>query len=205
MSSSPADTELETLAAYDENAPGFATRWWNDRLTRQMAGFRSLLDGTKVLDLGCGAGRDSQWLMELGYSPTGVDLSRGMLAEGRRRVRDVPFVRGTMVALPFSSGCFDGAWACSSLVHLPHPDTERAIAEIARVLRPGAGMYIGLEEGHGCEWRAEENGARRLYYFWSPEDLVTVLSNAGLDAREQFVEHVGPWHFLTVLGVRSPS
>jgi ubiquinone/menaquinone biosynthesis C-methylase UbiE len=108
-----------------------------------------------------------------------------------------------MLALPFSSGSFDGAWACSTLVHLPHAGTKRAVAEIARVLRPGGALYIGLEEGRGCEWRVEENGARRLYYFWSREDLALVLNEAGLDVQEQFVEHVGPWHFLTVLGVRS--
>ncbi|HIP97012.1 MAG TPA: class I SAM-dependent methyltransferase, partial [Anaerolineae bacterium] len=74
-----------TAASYDAIAPEFAVRWFDFRLHEQVARFAERLwPGAHVLDLGCGPGRDVAYLQELGFRAVGVDLSAGMLAEGRR-------------------------------------------------------------------------------------------------------------------------
>jgi ubiquinone/menaquinone biosynthesis C-methylase UbiE len=197
------DPAQETLRAYDLNAVDFAETWWSNRLSRQMSDFRALVRGPVVIDLGCGAGRDVEWLTEQGLQPVGLDLSAGMLAEGRRRLPSARLVRGDLCRLPMATAAVDGAWACSSLVHLSHELARRALREITRVLKPGGALYLGLEGGAGGEWRMEANGARRHYYFWSPEQLVGAMGDAGLVVRDHYIERVGPWSFLTALATRA--
>jgi ubiquinone/menaquinone biosynthesis C-methylase UbiE len=191
----------ETLTTYDANARGFAERQWPDRLARQMEGFQSLFRGSRVVDLGCGAGRDCEWLGELGYATVGVDLSAGMLAEGRFRVPSARFVQGHLLSLPLATESVDGAWVCSSLVHIRTEDRPVAIGEIARVLRPGGALYLGVEEGVGQEWRVISNDDRLRYYFFQPEELTQLLSPTFV-VRDQFIETVGPWRFLTTFASR---
>jgi ubiquinone/menaquinone biosynthesis C-methylase UbiE len=154
------------------------------------------------MDVGCGAGRDTQWLGELGYDAVAIDLSSGMLTEGRRRVPNGRFVQATVTRLPIDSASMDGAWICSSLVHLNHDEVSVALGEIARVLRPGGAIYVGVEEGGGAEWRVESNGSRRRYHFWQGSELAELVTSSGFTVVEQYVDHVPPWRFLTTLGTR---
>ncbi|MEE1822828.1 methyltransferase domain-containing protein [Streptomyces sp. BE20] len=108
------------------------------------------LDGARaVLDVGCGLGSDAiGTAAELapGTRVTGIDVSRTMVAEAGRRAAeagaDVSFVCGSALDLPFADGEFDRCRAQTLLQHVP--DAPRAIAEIARVLRPG-GRAVAFE------------------------------------------------------------
>jgi SAM-dependent methyltransferase len=95
----------------------------------------------RALDLGCGTGRWTRWLDDWWSDPVGVDISRGMLA-GADRAH--PYAQTDVTALPFRDATFDFALSVTVLLHLPHPAQERAIAEIARVLKPG-GSFLVLE------------------------------------------------------------
>jgi SAM-dependent methyltransferase len=87
-----------------------------------------LLQG-RIVDLGCGVGHSYRLLAP--RTTVGVDVDPGALAgQGRETVA------ADMRALPFQAGEFDGAIAVHSIEHVP--DAERALAEIARVLKPGA-------------------------------------------------------------------
>jgi ubiquinone/menaquinone biosynthesis C-methylase UbiE len=190
-----------TLRSYDTGARFFAERVWSDRLERPMRGFRNLLAGGQVLDLGCGAGRDVEWLSEIGYEATGVDLSSGMLMEGRQRLPAARFVRADVRRLPFGDASVDGAWVCSSLVHLDPQGVAMSIAELSRVLRSEGALYVGVEEGEGHEWRSDD-GHQRLYYLWDRNEFADLLTSADFTIEDQFVEHVEPWHFITTLASR---
>jgi SAM-dependent methyltransferase len=92
-------------------------------------------DRARVLDVGCGTGEDTRALP--GRS-VGLDASAAMIGEAARRGGD--FVRGDAHALPFRDGTFDGCRADRTLQHLVHP--ERALAELARVTRPGGRVVV---------------------------------------------------------------
>jgi SAM-dependent methyltransferase len=83
----------------------------------------------RVLDVGCGVGHSYRLLAP--RETVGVDVDAEVL-EGQRRET----VAADMRRLPFATDSFDGAVAVHSIEHVPDP--ERALAEIARVLRPGA-------------------------------------------------------------------
>ena len=102
---------------------------------------------SRVIDIGCGPGW--YWHGQAKTLPTDlrltlVDTSRGMVSEAMERLSDAPFaaVAGQVAdaaALPFPDASFDVAVMMHMLYHVPEP--ERAIAEAARVLRPGGMFY----------------------------------------------------------------
>lgn len=98
----------------------------------------------RALDAGCGTGFQATLLADLGYATHGVDLSAGLLAVARRRLAGAALVRGTLEALPYRDASFDAATCCGSTLSLVD-DPARALAELARVLRPGGRLLVECE------------------------------------------------------------
>ncbi len=103
----------------------------------------------RILDLGCGAGRNAVPLAQQGWEVIGVDTSAPMLAAAASRLAApesegrVRLAYATMSALPFASATFDlviahGIW------NLATTDEEfrRALVDAARVARPGAALFV---------------------------------------------------------------
>jgi ubiquinone/menaquinone biosynthesis C-methylase UbiE len=119
----------------------------------------------RVLEVGCGTGLILERVRGFASEAVGVDLSGGMLA--RARSRGLPVVQAVATALPFASDSFDVV--CSFKV-LPHvPDIRTAVAEMARVTRPG---------GHVL---AEFYNARSLRYLVKAIKSPTAVSERTTD------------------------
>jgi ubiquinone/menaquinone biosynthesis C-methylase UbiE len=88
----------------------------------------------RVLDLGCGTGRNLP-LYGRGVRAIGLDPCRESLLKARRRVPGVPLVRARAEALPFRDGAFDTV--VSGLVFCSVSDVPRGLAEVKRVLKAG--------------------------------------------------------------------
>jgi SAM-dependent methyltransferase len=98
----------------------------------------------RVLDLGVGTGRELGVLQDLGFRPTGVDVSKEMLALCARRARPVPLLEADFwEKLPAADASFEVVLALhGTLTHPPNLDAYAALAsEIARVLTPG-GLFV---------------------------------------------------------------
>ncbi|WP_017596208.1 class I SAM-dependent methyltransferase [Nocardiopsis potens] len=93
-----------------------------------------------ALDAACGTGRVAELLAGQGYRVTGVDVSPEMLEGARRRVPGAGFRVGDLYRLPAGDGSADLAVCSLALTHLP--DLGPALAEFARVLRPGGHLVV---------------------------------------------------------------
>jgi ubiquinone/menaquinone biosynthesis C-methylase UbiE len=101
--------------------------------------------GGRALDAGCGTGFQSALLDELGYETHGVDISTGLLAVARRRLRAPRLACASVEVLPYADATFDAVSCCgSTLSFVERP--ECALLEFGRVLRPGG--YLLLECEH---------------------------------------------------------
>jgi ubiquinone/menaquinone biosynthesis C-methylase UbiE len=134
--------------------PGFYRRFLDEgnALEEIRASKAAILDGLRlspgqrVLDVGCGMGDDVFAIAErVGHSGAvvGADASEAMIEEARRRAppgAPVSFQVADARALPFADGAFDGVRAERLLMHVP--EVPRAVAEMARVTRPGGRVSV---------------------------------------------------------------
>lgn len=131
----------------DDLAAGAGTfGFQKPKLIRDLAFARQLraLDlqpGERVLDVGCNAGaRLEQLRREFGIVGSGLDLSPASVAAGRRRFPALTLTAGDAERLPFPDAAFDAVTSFETFEHLPSPG--RALAEMARVTRPGGRLLI---------------------------------------------------------------
>lgn len=113
--------------------------------------------GMHVLDVGCGEGELMTELQRRGIGATGLEISGSAVESCRRQGLDV--VKGTAEELPFPADSFDGI-VCS--VVIPYTNQRKAIAEWARVLKPGGivrATYHGV--GYGLLYAAGSGDPRR--------------------------------------------
>lgn len=106
-------------------------------------------DRGAVLDAGCGAGRMSRYLADRGCAVQGVDLSPGMIEMAQRDHPDLEFAVASLTDLPFPDDTFAGVMVWYSAIHTPPEGQPQIFAEVARVLRPGGHVLVGLQSGEG--------------------------------------------------------
>lgn len=94
----------------------------------------------RALDVGCGEGRFCRMLQERGIETIGVDPTEELLDHARRRDPKGDYRHGRAEALDFPDASFDLVVSYLTLVDIP--DAARAIAEMARVLKPGGALLI---------------------------------------------------------------
>jgi arsenite methyltransferase len=145
-------------------------------------------DATRLLEVGCGVGITAcHAAQRFGCRVVAVDLSAPMIAWARRRVRrltlahQITFATADAQRLPFPNDSFDAVICESVLAFVPDPGA--ALAEFARVTRPGGS--VGLTEGI---WRKAPPPELAAYlaratggaHFHSPDVWTALLHDAGL-------------------------
>jgi len=166
--------DAATLAVYEHSALE-----WSERRGRAEDGlgqlFRDRAGSGTVADLGCGAGR---YLEQLGEAVVGVDATAAMLSLARARGH--PLVRADLESLPFADGALAGAFARHSYLHLPKARFAGALAEVRRVLRPGALLLVTLLEGtyEGHDLPGDDFPGR-YFACWTGEELTATLAGTG--------------------------
>jgi 2-polyprenyl-6-hydroxyphenyl methylase/3-demethylubiquinone-9 3-methyltransferase len=112
-------------------------------IERELSAHFPTLNGLTVLDVGCWGGLLSEELAERGCAVTGVDPSEGSLAVAREHAHrsklEIEYLSGVAEALQVADGSCDAVICCDVLGHVDSP--RQAVAEAARVLRPG-GLYL---------------------------------------------------------------
>ena len=123
----------------------------------------------RALDAGCGHGFQTALLQDLGYETHGVDVAAALLALTRRRLPSAALARADVTALPYRDGSFDVVNCCGSTLSFVD-DVDRALAEIARVLRPGGRVLLDCEHKWSVDlaWTAASALARDALGYGTP-------------------------------------
>ena len=156
----------------------------------QAAGFASA-QGLKVLEIGCGLGTDGAQFARAGADYTGVDLTDAAieLAQKRFDLFNLPgkFQTADAEKLDFADDSFDLVYSHGVLHHTP--DTERAVREIYRVLRPGGRAVVMLYHRDSYNYRVNISLLRRagaqLLRWESGVSLVHRLTGESLESLRQ--------------------
>jgi SAM-dependent methyltransferase len=128
----------------------------------------------RIIDVGCGSGRDLLWSRQKGYETIGFENSSG-LAELARSHSNCPIIEGDFEIFDFSTLSADAILLVGALVHLPHNRMPEIFGRIARVLSPGGKVLISMKEGEG-EF-TDDHGRR--FFLWRKSDLEVQFQSLG--------------------------
>ncbi|HZC04996.1 MAG TPA: class I SAM-dependent methyltransferase [Ktedonobacterales bacterium] len=170
-----------------------------------------------LLDAGSGTGRDARAFAAAGQIVLGVDLSQGMLDEaGERTARRLPtgairYALMDLRRLELPDASCRGVWCSASMLHLPLHVAPRAMAELARVARPGAPLALFLKErqpdGEAERFEPYPTDAapdgRRFYAYYTADEAQALVTGAGLEIVSADVstelDHTRQHHWVSVL------
>lgn len=142
-------------------------------------------DGGRILDAGCGSGRDAKAFLDRGYDVVATDASPEMV-EHATRLTGRPALVERLEEIDYEEE-FDAVWTCASLIHIPEAAMPDVFRRCTRALRPGGVWYISFKLGRGerrkgerlftdCDeetlggWLAEVPGLETIEV-WRTEDL----------------------------------
>ena len=175
---------------YDKVAPAYtdllrdnlATNWANHAMLRLFADLVRSAGPGPVGDIGCGPGRITPCLAGLGLDVFGVDLSPAMIEVARREHPELRFEVGSMTALDLATHSLAGALGWYSLIHLPDRLVPVALAEFARVIRPGGYLMLAFQHGQQVRHIDSAYGHDDLsldLHRRTAEDFAPLLAEAG--------------------------
>ncbi|MFD3941661.1 class I SAM-dependent methyltransferase [Streptomyces sp. NPDC058579] len=153
-----------------------------------------------VADVGCGPGKVTAYLDERGVGDVlGVDLSAAMVGQARRAYPRLPFVVGSMTALPVADGTLGGVLAYYSTHHTPPEELPTVFGEFHRALAPGGQLmlagHVGDRDGDGERLRPTEAycGLPVSYtsYLLPPERIAELLRRAGFVLTARLTQEPG--------------
>ena len=147
-----------------------------------LAAFAALASSTwTVGDLGCGTGQVSAALAPFVERVIAVDASAAMLQAAKKRLHgfdNIDLRRGDLEALPVDDARLDAATLMLVLHHVPEP--EKAIAEVARVLKPGGRLLLVDMQPHDRDSYRQQMG--HVWLGFSDDHIRRILSESGFDA-----------------------
>ena len=169
-----------TLKYYNENAADFCAGTLHADMSHLYDKFLChILPGGRILDLGCGSGRDSKIFLEKGYQVTAVDGSVELCRLASEYIGQ-PVRCMDFEELDYEEA-FDGIWACASLLHVEKSRIPSSLRKIHRALVPGGVLYVSFKRGEG-----ERTSGLRFFNDCTEaelEDLFTRAGNASADGK----------------------
>ncbi|MEF9922565.1 MAG: class I SAM-dependent methyltransferase [Anaerovoracaceae bacterium] len=176
------DYKSQTLEYYEKNAEDFITGTIDSDVTNLYEHFeRYMKHEQSILDLGCGTGRDSKYFLEKGYSVTAVDGSLQMCNFASNLIGHD--VRCLLFADLDYSQCFDGVWACASLLHVAKEDIDDILSKVNKALEKEGILFTCFKYG---DFEYEKNG--RFFSNYTEKTISNIINEeAGFKILETFI------------------
>ena len=166
---------MSTIDYYNENAKHYFDTTINADMSKIYDMFlKYVRKGGKILDFGCGSGRDTFNFKNLGYDVDAIDGS----AELCKLAREYTGV--DVKCMNFNDfrtdSVYDGIWACASLLHLNRTELINVMKNLRDALKLHAVLYAGFKHGEGEEVTKEG----RYFLYHTEDDILDLTDGLGL-------------------------
>jgi SAM-dependent methyltransferase len=172
----------ETVAAFDSSVEEYfeATK----DLTPEQINIRNVFmeevrGNRKVLDLGCGPGRDSKIFSEKGYDIIGVDISPRMITKAKQIAPKAEFKVMSFLNLQFDDESLGAVWFEDGLPYIRKGYAPKLIKDISKVLRKGGTFYVSVTEGTNAGMVRDESINKEVYMAeYTEDEMKSILDDA---------------------------
>ncbi|MCW8915658.1 MAG: class I SAM-dependent methyltransferase [Magnetovibrio sp.] len=159
-----------TLSHYNATAQSFKEGTWDHDVTQNYTALIEALEGDgphRVLDLGCGPGRDLVYFTSQGIEAVGLDGTEEFVKMARAET-GCEVLHQNFLSLNLKDEHFDGVFANASLFHVPIQELPRVLGELYAALKPGGVLFSSNPRGQNEEgYNGERFGAYHDYETWS--------------------------------------
>jgi len=169
-----------TLEYYNSNAAEFSASTIDADMSDARGRFLKWVpQGGRILDFGCGTGRDAKAFMDGRYAVEATDGSEE-LCKVAAELLGKP-VKCMLFQELDERQCYDGIWACASILHLRKAELPGVLEKMAEALKPGGAAYVSFKYG---DFEGERNGR---YFTDLTEETLAALLPEGVRVVEQWV------------------
>jgi len=139
---------MKTIDYYNKHAEEFtASTFEVDMESLYQPFLAQLPEGTRILDVGCGSGRDTLAFKNKGYQVDAIDYSEELVKKASR-LTAIPIKLKSFYEID-DYEAYDGIWACASLLHCESNHLKEVIGKLVSALKPNGVLYMSFKYGNG--------------------------------------------------------
>jgi 2-polyprenyl-3-methyl-5-hydroxy-6-metoxy-1,4-benzoquinol methylase len=200
MTLTPQDLQqisTQTLAHYERTAQAFWEGTKDHDVSQNIAALLQAINVPapfKLLDFGCGPGRDLKTLKDMGHQPTGLEGAAPLAAMARQH-SGCEVLEQNFLDLQLPQAQFDGVFANAVLFHVPSIALPQVLKQLHDTLKPGGVLFSSNPRGEGREgWQGERYGSYHDWPTWQ-----AFMTAAGFVALHHYYRPTGlpreqqPW------------
>jgi 2-polyprenyl-3-methyl-5-hydroxy-6-metoxy-1,4-benzoquinol methylase len=200
MTLTPQDLQqisTQTLAHYERTAQAFWEGTKDHDVSQNIAALLQAINVPapfKLLDFGCGPGRDLKTLKDMGHQPTGLEGAAPLAAMARQH-SGCEVLEQNFLDLQLPQAQFDGVFANAVLFHVPSVALPQVLKQLHDTLKPGGVLFSSNPRGEGQEgWQGERYGSYHDWPTWQ-----AFMTAAGFVALHHYYRPTGlpreqqPW------------
>lgn len=177
----------KTISVYDKIADDYAkgVLAYTPEIEREKFSTLVKKEGS-ILDVGCAAGRDSEFFFQKGFYVTGIDLSENLLTLAKTNFPKIDFQIQDVRRLHFSNNFFDGIFACAILLHLKRDEILPVTQAFYRILKNNGILFVMMKRGKGEVDIKEDLSSHESRHFTlvEPYEIKKWIESAGFSIIE---------------------
>lgn len=142
---------------------------------------------SKIIDLGCGSGRDAKIFTNNGVDVIGIDYCSSLINIAKANAPLAEFKLLDIEEMHFPAGSFDGVWSACSLAHIPKEKFTDVLKNINSILKNNGHFYLALKKGSGESLESDaryEGDIKKFWAFYEEEELKNLLKSANFEILE---------------------
>jgi SAM-dependent methyltransferase len=172
--------EQVTIAEYQTTAESFRQGTWDHDVSQNRTALVSAMPRQpgRILDLGCGPGRDIVAFQAEGHEVIGLDATPAFVTMAQQAGGGEVWQQN-FLSLALPEQFFDGIFANASLIHVPQAEMRRVLQDLHRSLVPGGAIVMSLARGQG-EGFVERLTGQRYTSYWEYATIAPLIEQAGL-------------------------
>jgi len=180
----------EVIESFNKFAEQYADITFSNILQYELNRFISLIPSEgKILDLGCGGGRDVQYFADFKLETIGIDASIKLIDEAKKRVNG-NFEVMDMRNLTFKDEEFNGVWAQDAISYVTKEDAINVLKHVSRILKKGGVFFISVRKGSDEILILHEKLGKNevMVGFYEINELEALLREAGFEIINTYIQ-----------------
>ena len=181
----------EIIDVYNLISKDYYIKRENMALTKEIEKLCSTVPmGGRILDAGCGNGRDTILFAKKGFRVIGVDFSDGQLhyAYQRENTGQISFLKQDILQLDFPTNSFDGIWCCAVLPHFNKIEVLHILQSFNKVLVDSGCAIVTFKKGVGESYvtETEFGNIKRFTSYMNEDEIETIAKMSGFIIKEMY-------------------